>query len=139
MKYYFGIDPKFVTRDRDDLVPGKIHCIHHGSGNVYEYWKMFEGCELEMVSWKEESDGRITRLKTICIKPLVYVQKVTLFHRVTKEGYKMPPEFFTENGKIPEETLAENDGFDSEKEFTDWYFDYPDGQVAILHFTEFWY
>jgi hypothetical protein len=35
--------------------------------------------------------------------------------------------------------LAMNDGFDDKDEFTDWFYDYPDGEIAILHFSEFRY
>jgi hypothetical protein len=35
--------------------------------------------------------------------------------------------------------LVKNDGFDSLYEFTDWFIDYPDGEMAIVHFTDFQY
>jgi hypothetical protein len=57
----------------------------------------------------------------------------------------MPPVFLGRHGRIETFTLALNDGFFDdnrnvcEDDFIDWFHDYPDGKIAVLHFTDYWY
>jgi len=44
------------------------------------------------------------------------------------------------SGKLLDhEVFAKNDGFNNRHELVDWFADYPDGKMAILHFTDFRY
>jgi hypothetical protein len=45
----------------------------------------------------------------------------------------MPPVFLIRTGRchvpLSKTLLAANDGFESEEEFIDWFYDYPDGKI----------
>jgi hypothetical protein len=133
-----SFNPRFVNPAGNDLVEGKIHSIREN----YDYWKRFEGREVALFAW--EGVPYRSKQRVFCVKRIESAQKVLLSHNRTIEGHKMPPEFFI---KTPGKTyfplsvtlLAANDGFDDEDEFTDWFYDCPDGEMAILHFTEFRY
>ena len=124
---------QFVNQEETDLVPGKIHTIRQN----YNHWKNWNGKEISIRTW----EGKPYRSKQseICRK-LIYVQRIKLGHNETADGYKMWPVFYVPGkGRIDQKLLAENDGFESEDEFTEWFYDYPDGEIAILHFTNFKY
>ncbi|MDR1418779.1 MAG: hypothetical protein LBI86_00190 [Treponema sp.] len=132
------VSSRFVNDTGNDLLQGKIHSLRKN----YNYWKKFEGRELALYSWAGKPYR--SRQNVICVKPLVSVQKVRLWHNETVDGYKMWPEFFIKTGRhdpfpLKQEELAANDGFEDGEEFTEWFYDYPDGVMAILHFTNFKY
>jgi hypothetical protein len=126
-----------VNEAGDDLVPGKIHTIRQN----YEYWKKFEGRDVELFTW--EGKPYRSKQKVFCVRWIWSVQRVGIWHNKTVDGHKMRPEFYIETGDIrfplSPSLLAANDGFDDEDEFMDWFYDYPDGEAGILHFTDFWY
>jgi hypothetical protein len=135
-----SFNSRFVNEAKNDLIPGKIHTIRQN----YNYWKKFEGWNLEFFTWDGKAYQKGSRQKVFCIKNLASVQKVVLWHNETLDGCKMPPDFLIKAGRrklFPLSTtlLAINDGFDTEEEFIDWFYDYPDGKMAILHFTDFRY
>jgi hypothetical protein len=129
---------QFVNDTGDDLIPGKIHSLRQN----YDYWKKFEGKDLALYIW--EGKPYRSKQKVFCVKRLEFVQRIKIYHHETANGDKMPPQFFIETGlhiysRLSRELLAANDGFESEEEFTGWFYDYPDGKIGILHFTNFRY
>ncbi|MHB9293735.1 hypothetical protein Holit_02865 [Hollandina sp. SP2] len=120
-----SFNPRFVNETRDDLIPGKIHTIRQH----YSFWKKFEGRDIELFTW----DGKPYRSKqkVFAVKRLVSVKKV----RHAGRGH-----FFTENERyIPTGQLVVNDGFRDEDEFIGWFVSYSEGEMGILHFTNFRY
>jgi hypothetical protein len=76
------------------------------------------------------------------VKNLVSVQEVF----VTASRDRLHLEFFVEgyyslgpDKMLDNETLAKNDGFTAYKEFEGWFLHYPEGIMAVLHFTDFRY
>jgi hypothetical protein len=141
-----SFNPRFVNGTGDDLVPGKIHTIRAS----YSFWKKFEGRDMELFTW--EGKPYRSKQKVFCVKRLVYVQRVEIWHIRASERHKMWPKFYMKSSRpVTEKTdvemrfplstalLAANDGFDDEEEFLDWFYDYPPVGVAILHFTDFRY
>jgi hypothetical protein len=129
------INPRFVT----PLLDGrKIHTIR----NNYEFWKRHDGKVCSIRIW----DGKPYRSKQqdICQK-IIHVQPILIYHNETLDGSKIPPMFCGRYGRIDTFTLAMNDGFFDDKrnvckdDFIDWFYDYPDGKLAVLHFTDYWY
>jgi len=45
----------------------------------------------------------------------------------------------TQHSKAPLESIYMKDGFTKQSEFYEWFKIYPDGKMAILHFTDFKY
>ncbi|MHB9294168.1 hypothetical protein Holit_03295 [Hollandina sp. SP2] len=120
-----SFSPRFVNETRDDLIPGKIHTIRQN----YSFWKKFEGRDVELFKWEEKPYR--SNQQVICVKRLVSVQKV----RHAGQG-----NFFTENERyIPMGQLVVNDGFRDEDEFIGWFVSYSEGEMGILHFTEWSY
>jgi hypothetical protein len=120
-----AVGPRFVSEARNDLIPGKIHTIRRN----YSFWKRFEGRNVVLFTW--EGRPYRSKQKVFCVKRLVNVKKV----RHGGQGH-----FFTENERyIPMGQLAINDGFKNEDEFMQWFTGYPEGEMAILHFTDFRY
>jgi hypothetical protein len=138
-----SFNPRFVDFERGDLIAGKIHSIRQN----YWFWKRFEGRDVALYTW--EGKPYRSKQRVFCVKRIVSVENIFLWHDKTVDGHKMPPEFFFENFfykkkwykafHLSKTLLAMNDGFDDEDEFTDWFYDYPDGDVAVLHFTDFRY
>jgi hypothetical protein len=119
------VSPRFVNEAGDDLIPGKIHAIRQN----YAFWKKFEGRNVELFTW--EGRPYRSKQKVFCVKRLVNVKKV----RHGGQGH-----FFTENERyIPIGQLAINDGFKNEDKFIWRFVKYPEGEMAILHFTDFRY
>jgi hypothetical protein len=129
------INPRFV----EPLMNGrKIHTIRKN----YPFWKRYDGRECSIRIW--EGKPYRSKQKEIC-KKTIHVQPILIYHSETLDGGKMPPRFLGRYGGIENFILAMNDGFfDDERnvcedEFTDWFYDYPDGLLAILHFTDYRY
>lgn len=122
-------NPRFVNGAGDDLVPGKIHTIRRN----YEYWKKFEGQDVALYIW--EGKPYRSRQRVFCAKRLVSVQKCQRWW----SNYYLPDKMPVYDDPIDNSLLAKNDGFNYMSEFTDWFCGYPDGEMAILHFTEFRY
>jgi hypothetical protein len=128
------INPRFVT----PLLGGrKIHTIR----KKYNFWKRHDGkiCNIRM--W--EGKPYRSKQRDICQK-IIHVQPILIYHQETLDGYKMPPIFLGKHGRIETFTLAMNDGFFDDRdvcedEFIDWFYDYPDGKLAVLHFTDYRY
>jgi hypothetical protein len=125
-----SFNPRFVNEAGNDLVPGKIHTIR---GN-YDFWKRFEGQDVALFAW--EGKPHRSKQRVFCVKRIVSVQKIrkagnTNFYLTDWPAdsaiYLHPP------------VLAKNDGFADYYEFFDWFYDYPDGDMAVLHFTDFRY
>jgi hypothetical protein len=120
-----AFNPRFVNGAGNDLVPGKIHTIRRN----YAYWKRFEGREAALFIW--EGKPYRSKQKVFCVNRIVRVEKV----RHAGRG-----NFFTESERyIPMGQLAVNDGFKNDDEFIRWFIDYPDGEMAVIHFTDFRY
>jgi hypothetical protein len=123
-----SFNPRFVNAAGDDLVFGKIHTIRQN----YDYWKRFEGRDVALFTW--EGKPYRSKQKVFCVKKLVSVQRTV----------KIKDYFYKEAGicdlvYIAEmKTLAKNDGL-TLGEFREWFKNYPDDEMAILHFTEFRY
>jgi hypothetical protein len=115
---------------------GKIHTMRRN----YNFWKKFEGWDVELFTW--EGTPYRSKQKVVCVKHIYHVQ------RVLKETDFIQPgcdfEFFlwpneSYHKQLITEELARNDGFDSVDEFNGWFADYPDDEMAIIHFTDFRY
>jgi hypothetical protein len=133
-----SFNSRFVNEAGDDLIAGEIHTIRRN----YDFWKRFEGRDVALFTW--EGTPYRSKQRVFCIKKIVSVQKITLWHDRTFNDHKMPPEFFIKMGShwsfpLSIALLAAHDGFDNEEEFIDWFYNHPDGKMAILHFTEFKY
>jgi hypothetical protein len=46
-----SFNPRFVNETGDDLIPGKIHTVRRN----FDYWKKFEGRDVELFTWVEKS------------------------------------------------------------------------------------
>jgi hypothetical protein len=129
------INSRFVTPILDGR---KIHTIRKN----YEFWKRHDGKYCNIHIWK----GKPYRSKqqNIC-KKIIHVQPILIYHNENLDGAKMPPVFLGQHGRIDIFSLAMNDGFFDENrnvcedDFIDWFYDYPDGKLAVLHFTDYWY
>jgi hypothetical protein len=133
-----SFNPRFVNEAGDDLVVGKIHSIRQN----FDYWKKFEGREVELFTWEGKPYQKGSKQKVFCVKPLILVQ------HIVKESDGIQPdcdfEFFLQKNaayleQLLNEELFKNDGFSGIDEFADWFRNYPDGEMAILHFTDFRY
>jgi hypothetical protein len=127
-----SFNQRFVNEAGDDLVPGKIHTIRQN----YDYWKRFEGRDVALFTWEEKPYR--SKQKVFCERHIYHVQKITkVWHKKTHAYYW----HINKNGEMDLPYLpriAENDGLTFE-EFQDWFYEYPDGDMAILHFTDFQY
>jgi hypothetical protein len=103
----------------------------------YKYWKKFEGKELALFTW----EGKPYRSKqnVFCIKKLVSVQLITYRKTMGVPMFLIQSNEFDALETMDTELLAKNDGFNNEQEFIDWFANYPEGEMAILHFTDFRY
>ncbi|GHU66526.1 hypothetical protein FACS189447_07570 [Spirochaetia bacterium] len=134
---------QFKNKTGDGLIPGKIHTIRSN----YEYWKKFEGKELALFSWEGKAYQKGSTQNIFCVKKLIYVQPVWFAKRKCK--ISIPLFFINENdfnnyplsitNIIDIKTISENDGFEKWDYFRDWFWSYPNGKMAILHFTDFKY
>jgi hypothetical protein len=130
-----AFNPRFVNEAGTDLVEGKIHTIR----KAYPFWKKFEGQDVALFTW--EGKPYRSKQRVFCVKKLVSVQEVF----VTASRDRQHLEFFVEDTPLgpdkmlDNETLAKNDGFSTYKEFESWFLNYPEGIMAVLHFTDFEY
>jgi hypothetical protein len=129
-----SFSPQFVNETGNDLIPGKIHTIRQN----YDYWKKFEGQDVALFTWEGKPYQHQSRQKVFCVKRLVYVQKITkAWHKKSHSYYW----YINKNGETYYPYLARlaiNDGLAFD-EFEKWFYEYPDGDMAILHFTDFRY
>jgi hypothetical protein len=136
-----SFNSRFINEAGNDLVPGKIHTIRQN----YDFWKKFEGQDMALFTW----EGKPYRSKqhVFCVKRIVSVQKITFVQNL-RAGISWVVN--NKNKKISPVLLAANDGFIGDNwdglgkeraghELFDWFRSYPDGDMAILHFTEFRY
>jgi hypothetical protein len=123
-----SFNPRFVNEAGNDLVPGKIHTIRQN----YDFWKRFEGQDAALFTW--EGTPYRSKQRVLCVKRIVSVQRM-----VKERGYFYVPRGSCDLVYAAIEKLAKNDGFDNVGEFSNWFSDYPDGDMAILHFTDFRY
>jgi hypothetical protein len=129
------INPRFV----EPLLDGrKIHTLRQN----YSFWKRHDGKECSIRIW--EGKPYWSKQKEICTK-IIHVQAIIICHNKTLDGAKMPPHFLGPHGGIENFILAMNDRFfDNERnvcedDFTDWFYNYHDGTLAVLHFTDYRY
>jgi hypothetical protein len=128
-----SFDKCFLNAERNNLVKNKIHTIRQN----FDYWKKFEGRDVELFTW--EGKPYRSKQKVFCVKRIYSVQSVIL-----SEGglvYNIDDEW----GICPwdliwhiTDSMAKNDGLTPE-EFRAWFADYPEDEMAILHFTDFRY
>jgi hypothetical protein len=129
-----SFNPRFVNADGTDLVPGKIHTIRQ----KYCFWKKFEGRDVALFTW--EGVPYRSKQKVFCVKRLVSVQEVYLQKNYNGERIEFLLETsFGTHEILDNDELRKNDGFLCPELFEDWFIKYPDGEMAILHFTEFRY
>jgi hypothetical protein len=120
-------DKRFVNFEKQDLVRGKIHTIRQS----FSYWKRFEGQEVALFTW--EGKPYRSKQKVFCVKRIVSVQEV---EKIT-DG--IPDSFVMLINDSKAALDFEKDGFIKQSDFYDWFHRYPDGKMAILHFTDFRY
>jgi hypothetical protein len=123
-----SFNPRFVNAAGTDLVPGKIHTIRKN----FTFWKKFEGRDVALFTW--EGAPYRSKQRVFCVKRIYYVQRI-----VKERGCFYIPKGLCDLVYAPIEKLAKNDGFHSPESFEDWFVKYPDGEMAVLHFTEFRY
>jgi hypothetical protein len=132
-----SFNTRFVNEAGNDLVSGEIHTIRQN----YDFWKRFEDQDAALFTW-EGKPYRSTQ-RVFSIKRIVSVQKIVFRHRETADGYKIWPDFFIKKHRwftcLDNGLLSENDGFEDETEFEYWFYEYPDGDRALIHFTNFRY
>ena len=135
-----SFDRRFVNETGDDLVSGKIHTIRKN----HEYWKRFEGQEVALFTW--EGKPYRSKQKVFCTKVIVSVQKVKkdrMCPRAFKDDSKyyfgiFADDYYPWGIQVANSELAKNDGL-SESELFKWFCGYPDGSLAIIHFTNLRY
>jgi hypothetical protein len=132
-----SFNPRFINAAGNDLIPCKIHTIRQN----YEYWKRFEGQEVELFTW--EGKPYRSKQKVFCVKKIVSVQETWL--RIDNPIDLRHPNiagiwFFTRGSDDPIEIdeLAKNDGLEL-KPFKEWFINYPLGKMAVIHFTSYRY
>jgi hypothetical protein len=125
-----SFNSRFVNEAENDLVPGKIHTIRQN----YGFWKKFEGQDVALFTW--EGTPYRSKQRVFCVKRIVGVQKIA----------KLLFDFYLPQKKNDDSfpvlsisLLSKNDGFEDKQEVFDWFSTYPDGEMAVLHFTEFRY
>jgi hypothetical protein len=119
-----SFNPRFVNAAGDDLVFGKIHTVRQN----YDYWKRFEGRDVALFTW--EGKPYRSKQKVFCVKRMVSVQRI---------NHAGQGRFCIEGRHTSLSDIIKNDGFKSKEEFIRWFIEYPPGEFAILHFTEFRY
>jgi hypothetical protein len=119
----------------NDLIAGKIHTIRQN----YNFWKRFEGQDAALFTW--EGKPYRSRQQVFCVKKIVGVQKVSLKEELYgKKIMSRKSSWFEIDGyKIPLPEMAKKDGFSNAGDFKYWFWFYPAGELAILHFTDFRY
>jgi hypothetical protein len=131
-----SFNPRFVNEAGNSLIPGKLHTIRAN----YDYWKRFEGKNLELFTWEGKPYQKGSKHKVFCVKRLVYVQEVYMQKNYNNNRLEFLLETpFGTNEILDNEELAKNDGFRAIEFFEDWFVKYTDGVMGILHFTDFWY
>jgi len=126
---------QFVNAAETDLVAGKIHTIREN----YGYWEMHEGQEVALAYWMGKPYH--SNQKVFCTKKIISVEKIikmsdpggTPFFRIAD---RHP---LDHNAGIHKPTLAKNDGFQHYCELEDWFREYPNQPLAVIHFTDFKY
>jgi hypothetical protein len=124
---------QFLNAAGDDLAPGKIHTIRRN----YDYWKNYEGQDVALAYWTGKPYR--SKQKVFCVKRLVSVQKIKMEWCSTPYSVGLRHRFLQNEQRIDASELAANDGFFCEDNLQSWFFDYPAGELAILHFTDFKY
>ena len=129
-------DHRFVNKKQNDLIPGKIHTIRKN----YDFWKKFEGQEVNLVFWQGKPRHRYSRQIIFCKKKIYSVQKVKFiksnFHFLHSQFFRSPA--LAMDFRI----LAPNDGFEwTGADMLQWFNNdrYKSGDYAIIHFTDFQY
>jgi hypothetical protein len=121
-----SFNPQFVNEAGNDLIHEKIHTIRRN----YEYWKRFEGREAALFAWEGKARQKGSKQKVFCIKRIVSVQEL---YFIRHNGL-----YITGDSK-QDAIIGKNDGFQTLNDFFDWFKNYPNGKMAILHFTDFRY
>ena len=148
-----SFNSQFVNEKGNDLISVKTHTIRQN----YDYWKRFECQEVALFIW--EGKPYRSKQRVFCVKRIVSVQPVIYVGNGTHfalESDKLLPDnhdckdeelddgyllkyFFT---PLNHHLLGINDGFNDSKDADDlknWFWDYPTGKMAIIHFTDFMY
>jgi hypothetical protein len=123
-----SFNPRFINEAGNNLREGKIHTIRRN----YAYWKRFEGHDIALFTW--EGKPYRSKQKVFCVKRLVSIQRIE-----KAKGIFLVPKELCDLVYINMDKLAKNDGFPSRESFEDWFVKYPDGEMAILHFTDYRY
>jgi hypothetical protein len=100
-----------------------------------DLWKRFEGQDVALFIW--EGKPYRSKQKVFCVKRIVSVQGFSFVNHFG--GFYG---FYGTRGlnrPVTKADFAKNDGFGSFDEMLEWFHDYPSGEMAILHFTDFRY
>jgi hypothetical protein len=129
-----SFNPRFVNEAGNDLREGKIHTLRRN----FAYWKKFEGQDIALFTWTGKPYR--SKQKVFCVKRLVSVQEVYMYKNYTDNVIEFLVETpFGTNELLTAEDLWKNDGFRAREFFEDWFVKCPDGEMAILHFTDYRY
>jgi hypothetical protein len=127
-----SFDKRFINSAGDNLVGGKLHTIRQN----YDYWKRFEGREVALFTWEGKPYQKGSKQKVFCVKRIVSVQEIILYENVS---FYLSTKDMANNKQIDFSFLAMNDGFHYRCDFVRWFEKYPNGRMAIIHFTELRY
>jgi hypothetical protein len=124
---------RFVNETKNDLIPGKIHTIRQN----YDFWKKFEGRDVALFTW--EGKPYRSKQRVFCVKRIVQATRIDIgTNRLGERAFWFRPSVVCWM-KADDALIAKNDGFKTKEEMFLWFADYPDSEMAILHFTEFRY
>ena len=125
-----SFNPRFVNAAGNNLIDGKIHTIRQN----YWYWKHFEGQEVALFYWDGKPYQKGSKQIVFCTKKIVSVQMVT-----KSEVADFWQSIERDKKPIPIDLISKNDGFENKTELIEWFINYPFGEFAIIHFTDFKY
>jgi hypothetical protein len=130
-----GFNPRFVNEAGNDLIAGKIHTIRQN----YWFWKRFEGQDVALYTW--EGNPYRSKQRVFCVKRIVSVEKIFLKEELHGKKIRSRKScwFEIDGNRLSVAEMAKNDGFSKVEDFKYWFWFYPAGEMAVLHFTEFRY
>jgi hypothetical protein len=126
---------QFINKTQTDLISGKIHTIRKN----YEFWKNWDGKEVSIRVWEDKPYH--SKQIEICKKKIMIQRIYFIRLTMTSNGGRRQTLFYTKDRLISRKLISQNDGFMSGNEFNEWFMNapYPDGHLAVIHFTDFRY
>jgi hypothetical protein len=97
-----------------------------------------------LFAWDGRPYQKGSKHNVVCAKRIMSVQPVWFFghqRKSTSFFYKTESDFINQDvsSAININMLLKNDGFENWIQLCNWFWDYPDGKMGIIHFTNFKY